>query len=100
MHPNVPAIIVTPICAHTLSFRPLLLPDSMDVEIRVSPTSRASPWISFDGRGRVELHHGDVLRICSSKYPVPTVCKEDQTSDWFRGLAQCLHWNERPVRYS
>lgn len=38
-----------------------------------------------------------MLVVTSSNYPVPTVCKFDQTNDWFRGLAGCLHWNDRPT---
>lgn len=48
-------MLITPICPHTLSFRPMLLPDSMELRICVPYHSRATAWASFDGRGRVEL---------------------------------------------
>lgn len=35
------------------------------------------------------------LRVTTSSYPVPSVCAEDQISDWFDSLAECLHWNVR-----
>ena len=35
------------------------------------------------------------VRITTSTYPVPCVCNQDQISDWFEGLAECLHWNVR-----
>ena len=35
------------------------------------------------------------LRVTTSIYPVPSVCAEDQISDWFDSLAECLHWNVR-----
>jgi NAD+ kinase len=54
-HPEIPAILITPICPHTLSFRPMLLPDSMELRICVPYNSRSTAWASFDGRGRVEL---------------------------------------------
>lgn len=28
-------------------------------------------------------------------YPVPSICSQDQISDWFDSLAECLHWNVR-----
>jgi NAD kinase len=40
VHPNVPAILMTPICPHTLSFRPVILPDSVEVELRVADDAR------------------------------------------------------------
>ncbi|KAG0229540.1 hypothetical protein BGW41_003007 [Actinomortierella wolfii] len=54
-HPDIPAILISPICPHTLSFRPMLLPDSMELRICVPFDSRSTAWASFDGRGRVEL---------------------------------------------
>jgi NAD kinase len=35
VHPQVPAILVTPICPHSLSFRPLLFPDAAELKIHV-----------------------------------------------------------------
>lgn len=55
VHPQIPAILLTPICPHTLSFRPMLLPDGMELRICVPYNSRSTAWASFDGRGRVEL---------------------------------------------
>lgn len=55
VHPEIPSILITPICPHTLSFRPMLLPDSMELRIAVPYNSRSTAWASFDGRGRVEL---------------------------------------------
>ncbi|KAJ8325075.1 hypothetical protein QVD99_005855 [Batrachochytrium dendrobatidis] len=95
VHPDVSAILVTPICPHTLSFRPMILPDTMDVKIVVPKDSRATAWVSFDGRHRVQLQPGDSIRVCASQYAVPTVCWSDQSIDWFHGLEECLAWNKR-----
>ncbi|KAI9316005.1 ATP-NAD kinase-like domain-containing protein [Dichotomocladium elegans] len=94
-HPEIHATLITPICPHTLSFRPTLVPDSMELRICVPYNSRNTAWASFDGRGRVELKQGDHIKVTASKYPFPTVCKEDQATDWFRSLSNCLHWNIR-----
>ncbi|KAJ1514895.1 hypothetical protein HMI56_007159 [Coelomomyces lativittatus] len=95
VHPQVSALLVTPICPHTLSFRSMLVPDSMDLRICVPPTSRSTAWASFDGRNRVELKQGDFIVVSSSKHPFPTVCRENQSNDWFHSLTRCLKWNER-----
>ncbi|KAG2223919.1 hypothetical protein INT45_009371 [Circinella minor] len=94
-HPAIHALLITPICPHTLSFRPTLVPDSMELRICVPYNSRNTAWASFDGRGRVELKQGDHIKVTASKYPFPTVCKEDQATDWFNSLSNCLHWNRR-----
>lgn len=51
-HPDNPVILVTAICAHTLSFRPIILPDTIVLRIGVPYDARTSSWASFDGRER------------------------------------------------
>ncbi|KAG8966287.1 hypothetical protein FRC03_012188, partial [Tulasnella sp. 419] len=95
VHPEIPAILITPICPHTLSFRPMLLPDSMELRICVPYNSRSTAWASFDGRGRVELKQGDHIKVTASKFPFPTVCADKQSTDWFHAISRTLKWNER-----
>ncbi|KAJ3167033.1 hypothetical protein HK101_011816 [Irineochytrium annulatum] len=95
VHPEVPSILVTPICPHTLSFRPMLLPDGVELKVQVPKDSRSTAWASFDGRHRIELKQGDFISITMSRWPMPTVCSNDQSTDWFESLRRCLHWNER-----
>ncbi|KAG9220880.1 hypothetical protein CCMSSC00406_0002520 [Pleurotus cornucopiae] len=95
VHPEIPALLITPICPHTLSFRPMLLPDSMELRICVPFNSRSTAWASFDGRGRVELKQGDHIKVTASKYPFPTVCADKQSTDWFHSISRTLKWNER-----
>lgn len=95
VHPEIPAMLITPICPHTLSFRPMLLPDTMELRICVPFNSRSTAWASFDGRGRVELKQGDHIKVTASKYPFPTVCSVSQSNDWFNSISRTLKWNER-----
>lgn len=95
VHPNVPAMLLTPICPHSLTFRPVVLPDYADVELKIPEGARSTGWVSFDGRKRQELHPGDGVRVRMSRHPVPTISKEDQTGDWFKSLEKCFGWNER-----
>ncbi|KRJ99315.1 NAD kinase isoform X1 [Drosophila yakuba] len=95
IHPSVPAILVTPICPHSLSFRPIVVPAGVELKISISPDSRNTSRVSFDGRNDQELNHGDSLRVTTSIYPVPSICSQDQISDWFDSLAEGLHWNVR-----
>ncbi|KAJ4819059.1 NAD kinase [Rhynchospora pubera] len=95
VHPNVPCMLFTPICPHSLSFRPVILPDSARLELKIPEDTRSNAWVSFDGKRRQQLSRGDSVRICMSQHPLPTVNKSDQTGDWFRSLIRCLNWNER-----
>lgn len=95
VHPNVPCMLFTPICPHSLSFRPVILPDSARLELKIPDDARSNAWVSFDGKRRQQLSRGDSIRIYMSQHPLPTVNKFDQTGDWFRSLIRCLNWNER-----
>ncbi|XP_045912912.1 NAD kinase isoform X1 [Micropterus dolomieu] len=59
IHPNVPAIMITPICPHSLSFRPIVVPAGVELKIMLSRDARNTAWVSFDGRKRQEICHGD-----------------------------------------
>ncbi|XP_049610908.1 NAD kinase isoform X1 [Syngnathus scovelli] len=95
IHPNVPAIMITPICPHSLSFRPIVVPAGVELKIMLSHDARNTAWVSFDGRRRQEICHGDSIAITTSCFPVPCICFRNPVNDWFESLAQCLHWNVR-----
>lgn len=95
-HPENPVILLTAICAHTLTFRPLLLPDTMVLRVGVPYDARSSSWVSFDGRERLELHPGDYVTISASRYPFPYVLSLDKRGeDWIDSISRTLNWNSR-----
>ncbi|RLV94875.1 hypothetical protein JA1_001457 [Spathaspora sp. JA1] len=93
VHPGVSAISVTPICPHTLSFRPILLPDGMFLKVKVPDTSRATAWASFDGKVRTELRKGFYVTIQASPFPFPTVTSSK--TEYIDSVSRNLHWNVR-----
>lgn len=93
VHPGVSAISVTPICPHTLSFRPILLPDGMFLKVKVPSTSRSTAWASFDGKVRTELHKGDYVTIHASPFPFPTVISSK--TEYIDSVSRNLNWNAR-----
>lgn len=93
VHPDIPAILLTPICPHTLSFRPMVLSDTMLLRVSIPRNSRATAYCAFDGKGRLELKPGDCVTITASQYPFPTVTRTD--SEWFNSVSRTLRWNTR-----
>ena len=67
VHPLTPGMLMTPICPHTLSFRQMLFPDSTVLRIEVSPESRSSASVSFDGQYKEVLNHGDALIVMTQR---------------------------------
>ncbi|CCK71104.1 NADH/NAD(+) kinase KNAG_0G00470 [Huiozyma naganishii CBS 8797] len=93
MYPSVNAIAVTPVCPHTLSFRPIVLPDSIKLKVKVPANSRGSAWVAFDGKSRIELQRGDYVIMCSSPYVFPTV--ESSPTEFIDGIHRTMNWNVR-----
>ncbi|KAK4947513.1 NAD(+) kinase [Elasticomyces elasticus] len=93
IHPSIPAILLTPICPHSLSFRPMVLSDTLLLRIAVPNKSRSSAYCSFDGKGRVELKRGDYVTLEASQYPFPTVMTG--TNEWVESVQKALRWNVR-----
>ncbi|KAG6051826.1 hypothetical protein E4U33_000576 [Claviceps sp. LM78 group G4] len=95
-HPENPVMLMTSICAHTLSFRPIILPDTIVLRVGVPYDARTSSWASFDGRERVELKPGDYVTISASRFPFASVQTEGRRSeDWVNSISGKLGWNTR-----
>lgn len=95
--PSIPAILLTPICPHTLSFRPMLLNDTISLRVAVPRGSRAGAWCSFDGKGRIELRQGDYVNIRASRYPFASVVGQNGEG-WIDSVSRTLRWNTREAR--
>ncbi|KAF0267133.1 hypothetical protein FOG48_03828 [Hanseniaspora uvarum] len=98
VYPEVNALCITPICPHTLSFRPIILPDSMILTIKVPKDSRSTAWCSFDGKNRLELFKGDKVYIRASEYSFPTV--EAKKTEFIDSIRRSLNWNQREPQKS
>ncbi|KAJ5098585.1 kinase [Penicillium argentinense] len=100
-HPENPVILVTAICAHTLSFRPIILPDTIVLRMGVPYDARTSSWASFDGRERVELLPGDYVTVSASRYPFANVLPQGRRGeDWVHSISKTLNWNSRQKQKS
>ncbi|KAF5722510.1 serine threonine kinase [Fusarium mundagurra] len=100
-HPENPVMLVTSICAHTLSFRPIILPDTIVLRVGVPYSARTASWASFDGRERVELKPGDYVTISASRFPFASVQAEGRRSeDWVNSISGKLGWNTRQKQKS
>jgi len=96
--PDVPCVAITPICPHTLSFRPVVVADSALIYITVPWNARQCPELSYDGRPPIKLEYGDILVIRQSKYPVSTFKKYSYQGEWFSDLVEKFNWNVRELQ--
>jgi NAD+ kinase len=90
IHPGVPGIILTPICPFTLTNRPLIVPESANIKIRLAKGS--SDIIStFDGQKGLEIDDRDEIFIQKGAYPIHLITLPDR--QYFDILKNKLKWS-------
>jgi len=95
VHPGVPAILLTPVSPHSLSFRPAVLPESAVITVGVPLSARCGTALGVDGKDICMLNVGDSLEVSMSPHPVPTLCRATEMKDWFASVHESLQWNRR-----
>jgi len=89
LSPETSAFVISPICPHTLSSRPLVVPDSRKIEICVGRQSGKSR-LSVDGQLRLSLNSGDSVSLKRCKQNVRFLHLPDY--DYFDVLRRKLRW--------
>jgi NAD+ kinase len=90
LHPGVPAIIMTPISPFTLTNRPLIIPDSACITIRLEEKSE-DIMLTFDGQAGLEIDEVDTIIVRKGKYPLNMIIMPDQ--EYFDVLKAKLRWS-------
>ena len=70
--PTLDVVVLAPICPHTLSNRPVVLPDSFEIEVRVK-TDDNGAMLTVDGQQTARIASNDTLRVRRGKSPVVLV---------------------------
>jgi len=91
VHPGVGAFVITPICAHMLSDRPLVVQDSSSIELTLSGNTE-SVFLTLDGQRGIPLQGTDVVRISRSKELLKLI--QPSRKPYFEILRNKLKWGE------
>jgi NAD+ kinase len=90
--PDVDALVVTPICPHLLTLRPIVVRGDALLTVRVEGISNLA-LLTLDGQTAVELHLGDEVRCRRSSHTVNLVRLSE--GGFFEALRSKLSWGER-----
>jgi NAD+ kinase len=90
--PTVGAFIITPICAHTLTNRPLVVPDSVTIEVALK-TQREAAYLTVDGQMGIAARSDDTVRVKKAGSFVELV--QPDHKNYYEILRQKLKWGER-----
>jgi NAD+ kinase len=92
LYPTLPALVVIPICPHTLTNRPLVLPDTARLEV-VQRSSGEDVHLTVDGQVDVALQHRDTVVVRRSANIIRLV--KSPKLNYFELLRTKLRWGER-----
>lgn len=91
VHPAVESILITPICPHTLSDRPVVVPDTAKIELRLCESSD-SIFLTLDGQTGSPTQIGDRIRITRAPERLKLIHSPNKT--YFEILRNKLKWGE------
>ncbi|VAW95946.1 NAD kinase [hydrothermal vent metagenome] len=92
LEPDMDAMILVPICPHSMSYRPIVIDGDSEIEIVVRESVNTKVQISCDGQINLPIKNGDKIHIFKKKAIVRIIhpCKHD----YFEILRAKLHWGE------
>jgi NAD+ kinase len=94
LHPEVDAMLLTPIAPHMLTNRPIVLPGASKVRIQSAMNgANDEVFVTFDGQSGHALEDGDIILVSSADRPLRLIRASSRT--YFDVLRQKLKWSER-----
>lgn len=93
LYPQLEGMVVTPICPHTLSNRPLVLPPGLSVSLSARDFAQ-TPALTVDGQVSEKIQEGDVATIAESETPLRLI--RTGRNKFFETLRNKLDWRGQP----
>lgn len=92
IHPSLEAVVISPICPHTLTQRPIVVPPDQAIRITLQ-SANGEVFLTLDGQTGMALEQGDRVEVVRSKDRVLLV--RNPRLDYFSILRAKLRWGER-----
>ena len=96
LHPALPAVVLTPICPHMLTNRPLVVNDHSTIEVRLRAERGVEVQVTFDGQRGFPLSSEDTVLVTRSPRSLRLVKASGR--DFFGVLRTKLKWGEGTTR--
>ncbi|MCU7932251.1 MAG: NAD(+) kinase [Candidatus Thiodiazotropha sp. (ex Codakia rugifera)] len=96
LYPSLNAIVMVPICPHTLSNRPIVVDGDSEIEIRLNPSHTEDVQITCDGQTTIPAMPGELIRIRKAEHQVRLIHPEGY--DYYSILRAKLGWSENPKK--
>jgi len=93
VQPQVPALVLSPICPHTLSFRPMVIASSSRIRLQIL-TAGEEVYLTLDGQRGITLGKNDVIEIKKAEFALKLVSSPKR--NYFDLLKEKLAWATFP----
>jgi len=90
IHSDVPGIIITPICPFTLTNRPLILPDSIEIKLKLEKEA-SDIMLTFDGQEGLDITDRDTIIVRKDRHPLNMITLPGK--HYFDVLKAKLRWS-------
>lgn len=87
--PEVNGVVITPICPHSLTFRPFVVPDSSEIKVTLSSDSD-NVVITLDGQKVIPMSINDAVRVKTGKMKLKMIISDEL--NYFSLLSEKLKW--------
>lgn len=94
VYPTVGSVIISPICPHTLTNRPIVVPDNVDIEVTLG-TENEDVLVTLDGQEGFSLKYMDTIVVKKSVTKTRLILSPKK--DYYQILRQKLRWGDKPV---
>ena len=93
VHPSLNALLLVPICPHTMSYRPIVVDGNSRVEIVVHDLTQTSAQVTCDGQTNLALSEGDRVIIEKNSKSIRLIHPPEY--NYFSILRAKLHWGKK-----
>jgi NAD+ kinase len=91
LHPDLPVAALTPICPHTLTMRPLVVPQASDITVTLE-SPHEEVHLTVDGQEGTNLEYRDKVSVTAAPFQVQLVKLGERT--FYDALRSKLRWGE------
>jgi len=106
VHHKVPAMLFTPVCPFSLSFRPLIFPEDVEIGLRIPADARDIAVVGVDGHTTFQLNRKEGIKVTVSKYPASCIIfiiisidlverVEESLWEWCSKVKNIMNWNAK-----
>lgn len=93
IQPQMSCIVITPICPHTLTNRPIVVTDESIISVTIKSSFDENVFLTLDGQVGIELQEGDSVEVRKALNKTSLVMSRSR--DYFELLRTKLKWGER-----